>query len=372
MEKISTYQLFSMLVLFQIGSTVVFGFAADAGKDAWIVTLLSNILGSFLILLYLMLMRMHPGMTLVQWFPSQFGRWFGIPVAWFYPLAFIYVAGRVLRDFAEMITSTVLPETPLWVILISFSLVIAYGLYAGIEPIGRLGGFFFPTMVVMTYLVLIILLISSGIVDLRQLLPILDHGWSTVWKSLWPLNVTVPYGETIVFAMIWPLVNQQKHIPKVTWLATAFYGFLMVMGDVLAIASLGEGIVKRSVFPFYVLVRQINVAEFIQNLDVIVVLQFGTIGFFKIVLFMFGAIRGIQQLTGLANSRRLILPAVTLLAVASQFMATNISEHLYIGLKIVPHLLWIPLFIALPLLLFMVTWIRMKRSMKKRRMADVA
>jgi spore germination protein KB len=74
-----------------------------AGKDAWIVTLLSVVFGALLILLYFTLMRMRTGLTLVQCFPAQFGRWIGTPLAWLYPLLFLYLAGRDLRNFGEVI-----------------------------------------------------------------------------------------------------------------------------------------------------------------------------------------------------------------------------------------------------------------------------
>jgi hypothetical protein len=81
MHKISTYQLFTITFIFQLGTTVIFGFGAEAGRDAWIGQLVSLGLGLFVILLYITLMRLNPGLTLVQWFPAQFGRWIGIPIA---------------------------------------------------------------------------------------------------------------------------------------------------------------------------------------------------------------------------------------------------------------------------------------------------
>ncbi|WP_157382163.1 GerAB/ArcD/ProY family transporter [Schinkia azotoformans] len=44
MEQISLYQLFVLTVFFQIGTTIIYGFGAAAGRDAWIVTILSFLL----------------------------------------------------------------------------------------------------------------------------------------------------------------------------------------------------------------------------------------------------------------------------------------------------------------------------------------
>jgi spore germination protein KB len=90
MKRISLSQLFTLTVFFQIGTTIIFGFGASAGRDAWIVTIISFILGSIAIGIYLILMKLHPGLTLVEWFPAQFGKWIGTPIAWLYPLLFLY------------------------------------------------------------------------------------------------------------------------------------------------------------------------------------------------------------------------------------------------------------------------------------------
>ena len=45
MVKISNYQLFALIVLFQVGTTIIFGLASSAGRDAWIAVIISAIFG---------------------------------------------------------------------------------------------------------------------------------------------------------------------------------------------------------------------------------------------------------------------------------------------------------------------------------------
>lgn len=44
-EKINRWQLFVIIVLFNVGSAVVIGVGLDAGKDAWIAVLIATIIG---------------------------------------------------------------------------------------------------------------------------------------------------------------------------------------------------------------------------------------------------------------------------------------------------------------------------------------
>ncbi|GIP11750.1 GerAB/ArcD/ProY family transporter [Paenibacillus macerans] len=110
--KISAYQLFTITFIFQLGTTIIFGFGGLAGRDAWIGDLTSLGLGLCVIWVYTALMRMNPGLSLVEWFPAQLGRWIGTPIAFLYPLMFLYLTGRIIADIRDMVSTTILPGTP--------------------------------------------------------------------------------------------------------------------------------------------------------------------------------------------------------------------------------------------------------------------
>lgn len=365
MERISNYQLLTITMLFQIGTTIIFGFSSSAGRDAWIAVLLSAFLGGLVISLYLALMLLHPGLTLVEWYPQQFGRWIGIPIAWMYPLLFIYDAGRALGDLRDLIPTTILPTTPHVVILGIFMLVVAYVLFCGIETIGRLGEMWLPILLFLLLLE-VILLVASGIVHTERIQPLVGQGWEKILNSVWPLGITQTFGETIGLAMLWPLVKQPEKIVKTTIGATLMVGFLLAMIDMISIMVLGETIFSRSIYPLYILIQQINFANFIQNLDALGVMYFLTTSFFKISIHLFAAIYAIQKLTQVKNSRVFILPVVVIVLYLGMTMASSVIDHLETGLKILPYNLWIPLFLVLPSILFIVTLIRKKLGKKQQ------
>ncbi|CUH96507.1 putative membrane protein [Propionispora sp. 2/2-37] len=367
MERISSYQLFAITVLFQIGTTIIFGFSASAGRDAWISVLLSTALGIMGISLYLALMKLHPGLTLVEWYPRQFGRWLGTPIAWLYPLLLIYDAGRGLGDLRDLIPTTILPATPHVVILGIFMMLIAYVLFCGIETLGRLGEVWLPILFI-TVIIEIVLIIGSEIVQIESLQPIAGQGWEKIWSTVWPLGVTQTFGETIGLAMIWPLVKESGKIVKTTLAATILVGFFIALLDAVAISVLGEATFTRSIYPLYVLIQQINVADFIQNLDALGVMYFLTTTFFKLSIHLFGAIYGMQKLTRVKNSRIFILPVTLIVLYLGLKMASSVLDHIDTGLKVLPYNLWVPLFYVLPTILFVVAWCRQKLTKGKREM----
>jgi len=365
MNKISIYQFFTITFIFQLGTTVIFGFGSSAGRDAWIGQLGSLLLGILVILLYTTLMRLNPGLTLVEWFPAQFGRWIGIPISFLYPILFLYHVGRSLADIRDMISTTILFNTPLLVIEGIFIIVIAYCIYGGIEIIGRLGEMFFP-LAILLFLIQVIFLFTTDVMHINNLRPVLENGWAPIWKVIYPGGITQPFGETLVLAMFWTDTKNPGKIMKTAILATILSGVIITCWDILAIAVFGT-MFSRFLYPLYTLMGTISVGNFIENLQIIGILFFILTAFLKGLMNMYGALKGFQQCLRIKDFRVFIIPASILALFLGMTMSKNISEHVYFHhMKILVPYVWMPMFLILPAILLIVTWIRKKLTMTKK------
>jgi spore germination protein KB len=355
--KISGYQLFAMTFIFQLGTTIIFGFGGEAGRDAWIGGLASLVLGLCVVLVFTTLRRMNPGLTLVEWFPAQLGRWVGTPIAFLYPIMYLYLTGRIIADIRDMVSTTILPGTPLIIIAGVFTIIIAYCCYGGIEIIARMGEFIFPIVVIM-FLTEAILLLGSGVLHLHHMQPVLEKGWEPVWKVVYPGGITQTFGETMTLAMFWPDVKNQGKITKITVLATLLSGFIISSFDFLAILVYGE-LFSRFIYPLYTLLSVISVGNFIENLQMFGVLYIFATALIKSVLNLLTALQGIQQLTKMKDYRILIIPAAVVVLTLGLTMSKNIAEHIYFQhYKILVPYIWVPMILVLPVMLLIVTWIR--------------
>lgn len=355
--KISKYLLFTMTFIFQLGTTIIFGFGGEAGRDAWLSDLLSLTLGLVVVAMYTALRHLNPGLTLVQWFPAQLGRWLGTPIAFLYPLMFLYLTGRIIADTRDMVSTAILPGTPLLVITAVFTLIIAYCCYGGIEIVARMGELVFPIVVLM-FLTETILLIGSGVLHYHHILPVLDEGWAPIWDVVYPNGITQGFGETIALAMFWPDVKDQGKITKITLLATLLSGFMIASFDVLAILVYND-LFSRFVYPLYTLLGVISVGNFVENLQMFGVLYFFATALMKSALNLLAALQGIQQLTKMKGYRRLILPGAGAALILGMTMSSNISEHIYFQhYKILVPYFWVPMFLGIPALLLLLSWIR--------------
>jgi spore germination protein KB len=364
MERITNYQLFTMTFFYQLGTTIIFGFGAGSGRDAWITTMCSSLLGTVVVMMYIALMRMNPGLTLIEWFPAKLGRWVGTPISWLYPLLFLFDAGRIVGDIRFLVPTTLLPNTPSLVFNGLFMLVMTYALFLGIESLGRVGENLFSIILVLLSIE-IILLLSSKVMQLHYLLPILEEGWGPVWKGIYPEGITQTYGETITFAMIWTQTKNPERIMKITILSSLLSGVILSFSLILAITIFDEDLFKRNIYPLYSMLGTANVGGFINNISPFGVIYFTTTAFFKMYIKIFAAIKAIQQLARLQNHRVLILPAVIIVLYIGMTVSKNISEHIfYLHQKILVPYIWVPLFLILPGILLVVTWIQLKA--KKR------
>lgn len=362
MNKISNYQLFAITFIFQLGTTIIFGFGGSAGKDAWIGELVSCLLGVFVVLIYLALRKMNPGLTLVQWFPAQLGRWIGTPIAFLYPLMYLYIVGRMIADIRDMVSTALLPHTPLIVITGLFAIIIVCCVYGGIENISRLGELFLPIVLIM-FCIEVILLLNSGVLNVENLQPVLENGWGPIVKVVYPAGLAQSFGETIALAMFWPNTKHPEKVMKITLLATVLSGLMIACFDMLAILVFGD-LFSGFLYPLYTLLSVISVGEFIENLQMFGVLYFLMTALLKCVVQMFAAISGIQQLTNMKSYRVLVIPACAVSLFLGMTMSKNIAEHIYRQHFefLVPYI-WVPLLFVLPTILLLVTWLR---RLKKR------
>ncbi|MNI37586.1 Spore germination protein YndE [compost metagenome] len=356
-QKISAYQLFTITFIFQLGTTIIFGFGGTAGREAWIAELISCFLGVIIILIYTALMRMNPGLSLVQWFPAQLGRWIGTPIAFLYPLLFLYTVGRIIADIRDMVSTTILNNTPLLLISALFIIIIGYCVYGGAQIIARLGELFFP-IVILIFSIEIILLFSSGVMHITNIQPVLEHGWGPIWNVVYPAGITQPFGETLALAMFWPQTKNPSKVMKITILSTLLSGIMIACLDIFVISVFG-GVFSRFLYPLYTLLSLISVGKFIENLQMFGVLYFLMTALLKGAIYMYAALKGVQQLTKLKSYHALMIPGCIIAWLLGMTMSKNIAEHIYYHhFKILVPYVWVPLFIILPTVLLLVAWFR--------------
>ena len=356
--KVNGFQLFSVIFLFELGSAILVGMAGEAGQDSWITILLGIASGCLLYFVYTKLYTMYPALPLTSYLQKILGRYLGWIFGVMYITYFIYIASRVLRDFEELLVIAAYRSSSLLTIGILMMICVLYAVYKGLEVFYRISELCLFIIVLMLLLI-VFFEIASGIIKLNHLLPILEHGWRPLIKTF-PTTLTFPFGEMITFTMLLPFLNKQEKAKKVGILAIVLSGLCLLLFTLLNFAITGADIATRSAFPILTAVSYINIADFVQRLDTVVIISMVILGFVKITVFFFCAYLGTVDIFKVKHPKKLIYPMGIIVLVGSVVMAPNYIVHINEGLKIVPYLLHLPMQILIPVIVLVIAWIKGK------------
>ncbi|MBZ5752737.1 GerAB/ArcD/ProY family transporter [Metabacillus rhizolycopersici] len=363
--KISVIQLFAMMFIYELGSALVVSYGVTAKKDAWLAILLGICGGIVLFFIYYYLFRQYPNLPLTGYARKIFGKYVGWIIGLLYVIYFLYDAARNLRDFGDLLLTSTMTETPLLALNILIVLAICYVLNLGIEVLGR------TTEVFIVILILLgltgnLFVYFSGNVELHNLQPFLENGWKPILTTAFPLLIFFPFGEMIVFTMLLPYLNRPELAKKVWLSAVISSGLILSYTTSLDIAVLGVEEVERATFPLLSTIGKVNLFEFIQRLDSLVVFTFLITMFFKISILFYVAVIGIVDLFKLKNHQQIVLPTGIILLFLSMAIASDFTEHIEEGLNIIQYPLHMPFMVIIPLFMLLVSMIRNGFKKKSR------
>lgn len=362
-RKISPYQLFSTMFILPYGSAVLFFLASDTKQDAWLAILIYTLPGVLLQHIYIILFKYYPKDTLVTYLPKIFGKYLGILLSFVYVLYFEYIASRVLRDFTGLISISSMPHTPRLFIGALLILTVSYGIMTGFETICRAAEILFPLMVIGLVAAYILLFATKNILFFTRLQPILEKGLAFDIAKGWRL-ITFPFGEPIVFAMLFKNVNEPQKIRKAVVLSIITEGIVLSAITVMFIAGLGVEYASITNFPLLETLRLIKVGGFLDRLDILIVVTLVVAGFMKISIFMYVATLGTAQLFKVQSLRFLAFPFGALTLICSELVAKNYPQHIKRGLDITVKYIHLPLQIIIPIAALLIAWLKNKDKSK--------
>jgi spore germination protein KB len=328
--KISPGQLFALLVLFNMGTAILRVLATSAEKDAWLTILLGGMGGLAIFSIYAALYHRFPRLQLTGYMKEIFGKRVGGALGLFYTLFFIHGAARDLREGGELVASSVMNQTPVFVLNVIMTAAIGYVLVQGIEVLARTGQIFLFILVILG-IGSSILLVFSGVIELDRLLPVLGKGLGPVIETTLKQTIQFPHEEAVCFTMILPFLNSSGAGLRAGFAAVATSSLILAYTTALNVAVLGIEISSRTIFPMLQTISLINIGEFIQRLDVIVVLTLIIGDFFKVAVFFYAAVAAATDVFRFANYRSLVFPIGFIILLASIMLSGDFSEQIEEG-----------------------------------------
>jgi spore germination protein KB len=324
-EKISSFQYFILVLMFVVGSSVLYiptVLAVSAKQDAWIVAIIGGILGLALALLYIKLAESFQGKDLVQMYESAFGFVLGKILTVIFCYFCLILASLILRGIGDFMVTQILPETPIEVIMGVFMFCIILGLKYGVEVFSRTSEIFFPWIIFLFTLGVSMILPD---VEITRLFPILENGIKPIIKGTISY-LGFPYLECVLLLMLVPYLNLLKSAKKKWIFGTVCGAFILFIPVILSIMVLGPELTSSQTYVTYILAKKMGIPKVFERMEVIIAIFWIITIFYKLLLCSFCITKATGALFKISNEKILSFPIGILIFCTSIIAGDNIVE----------------------------------------------
>ncbi len=283
-----------------------------AGEDAWITVLIAGVFGLLIGGLVVSLGLRFPQQNLVEYSIDLLGSWFGRAVCIIFALFFLYLNAYLVRTFSGLLVTETMPETPFVVFNILLIILVAYGVYQGLEVITRVNDIVFPLSILV-----LLGIFSMGIpeMDFEQLKPFLSHSFPNMLRA--SLILLAFYAEGAFLLMVIPTMSRPEEVKMVVGSVSVILFIVMLVDVVGLLALFGSNETARMAFPTFEFAKTVHLGGFLERIESLVVgIWVGSVGL-KIMTFYYISVVTFAEVFNLQHYRPLVLPYAFILAVLS-------------------------------------------------------
>jgi spore germination protein KB len=359
-EVISNRQGICALTLFLMGSTLILGAAGEAKRDVWIAIVAAAIGGILISLVYARLLFIFPGKDLIEILEIVFGKVIGKAIGLLFIWYAFHLGTLVLRNLGEFIDNVALPETPMIVSMVIISFLSAWVAKEGVEVLGRLSEIF---IVVLFTIIFTIQILITPQLHFRNIEPVLASGFGIVAQGALSA-FTFPFAESVLFLMILSNLQKKESPYKAYRWGIIIGGSMILIISMRNILVLGADIAELLYFPSYIAVTRINVANFLQRLEIAVSIVFVVCVWVKLSICLLASAKGVARIFNLADYRITVFPIVILMINVSYILYENAMEMVEWAFKVYPYYA-LPFQVVLPIIILIAAEIKTRRARAK-------
>jgi spore germination protein KB len=349
-ERISTGQVIAVVVVSRLSFTLIyFGANPVVRQDVWWQNVPDALLTILVAWLLNRLWQRFPDKTLVQVMRQVLGRAIGSAMALVLVLVLVLGASLMLRIAGEVLTIVSLPQTPTLVVMACLAAVAAWCARHGVEVLGRCAEVIFPIIAGTVFLTFLFLL---PYLRFERLLPfeILTVGPLPHIKSM--VGVVARTTELIWVGVVVPSVKGRERLFRAWVFAESWLALLWVIMSISIFGVLG-GHIEAFPFPWIMAIRAVEVLEFMERIDGLVLAVWVLGMFVRIAVLLWTASASLSQALGVRNYRVVVLPLTLLAITYAEGQAESLSQLLHMTRPevLTPYLLTFVLLIPMGLLL---------------------
>lgn len=316
-----------------------------AKMDAWFTQLLPVVYAILVAYVFTELARVFPGKNLFEILFIVCGKWGGGALNLLILLYIWTILALDVKGAADFLHGTLLPQTPLEIILLVFVLMMMYYGRTSLEVAARVNEIYFPAYFFLSMSLYILL---GNEYSIERLEPILTNSLQRIMVgNILPIGV---YGDILLFGAFLHAVTQPQLFFAAMKHGILIVGFTATMILVILLGVMGHVIASRLNFPVYVLVQQIHVTDFLDRIEIILFSLWFPAFTIKVIVAYLAFMVGLGAFGGQKNYTQFNAPCGYFLIVSSMLsfpQIADIDQFVSYSLPIIVMVIQIPLLVFL-------------------------
>lgn len=361
MKKITVKQA-CMIVICMIISPAVRLFnsnlSVEGSNDGWVGTLIAGAL--MLILAFVIFLMIKTGRNFSQILEYALGNKLGkIFMVLYFVWGTVLVAVQ-MRYSAQRLSSTIYPTIDIEIFVLILTLLCIYGLTKGITTIARANEIILP--ITLSVIVLLIALLSKNIKS-DELFPI--YNTREIFHVALCDFASFSYITLILFFN--DQLEMRESFKKHAIISVLIVSTLSLLLFLTVVGSLGPYLMQKLPYPFFSVVKQISIGDFVQHIEAFVITLWILSDFIIVVFLGASMLKLFGALSRKTDTDDFIFPyffacaALVLYTGRTNTELESISEKIFIPTNAI-------LLFVLPLIFCIISKIKEKYCAKRRQM----
>ncbi|MDU4695092.1 MAG: endospore germination permease [Paenibacillus sp.] len=344
--KITKRQIILLGILY-IGSISYLQTFSLATQAAHQHAMLSYVIGGLISMVALwmvsMTLRRFSDRNLLQALAGRFPI-FGRSLLVFYLLFLLFISARDIRVIADFTNTVLLNRTPIPILGLMVTATAVYICQGGIRAFLGLSEIYIPIFLGATFFIVLVL---ARDLHLNYLIPYFSPDWSGIMKGTW---FVFPYQAEILAL---PLVISGKYYKAAAGYISLAIGSVMMI--VLLLNSqmvLGIPLVGKLIHPGYEMIRQIQITDFIDRFDLLLMALWYPTALGKIAFDLYVLCYTLQIVVPKLSGRLMTAPVGALAFACSVWFFRNALQQFHFNFML--PFIALTFHLALPILFFAV------------------
>lgn len=327
MDKLSTKEMTSMMILYMLGTAIMTGYTFYTTPHPLYIII--SFLSALIPIVTCTIIIKNNKKNLFSVIDESFNKFFSKIINLFFVIYAFIIELFYLRYFIIFTKNNILIKTPVIITTIIFLLLIFLTLKRNIITLGKLSTFLIPINIL---IILFGILFSVKMFDINNLNSLLTLNMDNIYDNLL-LSIILPFSDIVLFGFIINNINKNENIKKSYSIAFIVSFILIMLMYFTNIFVLGFPLLLKVPYPTFITVGLSSIGTYVTRMEIIVAFNFFISTLVKISVCSFAAMLGLKHIMDLDNIKDINIIYTIIVFITVMIMPSTINKLLLLLFK---------------------------------------